>query len=421
MKVQNIQQYNKNYNVNFGNTRQEKLARSLCSRLYDTKIGKMSDFNLNNEISSFFCERNPDFNPNAFVNGDSLLHHITRFDDDGVLGSFLSANSSVNFNTISAKTQLTPWQEAALLCDNPGVFAKFLEKGANKIDDRMRTPDGRSLKDLLKGKRSFVVDNYNIFRSQSSGYTDTPTISTVDELRGFDTQRGLQYEMDLPTYPSIDFLIDVSNRLASGDGRVPRQEYARAMEIAEYFDGSDANKSCSKMLTEARTTSNPVELSEITSKVRALDPKNAPKKAPETLGDIISHSDFNPKMTDSSGNNAGHLCVLSDDDSSLDWISQAVIKGVNINAKNEDGITPLLLSIILKKMDKIKKLVACEADITAVDKELKGVMHHAVITEDKEIISFIKKLNPNLNQMDISGKKPADYAETWKIRRMIAE
>lgn len=130
----------------------------------------------------------------------------------------------------------------------------------------------------------------------------------------------------------------------------------------------------------------------ISSNIQPIQPAKSVQI--RNINDMLAHKDFTAKMKDKNGNEVLHLCALSDEDNILDLISKAVLKGADVNAKNNDDITPLMIASKIGDAEKIKKLIACGADTTLKDKTGKKAIDY---TDNIKIKRILKKYDTRSN------------------------
>lgn len=93
---------------------------------------------------------------------------------------------------------------------------------------------------------------------------------------------------------------------------------------------------------------------------------------------------------------------------------------VDVNSKNKDGETPLLLALKsyqtartskekLSCMQNIKCLLDYGADVDIDDMNGQTPLHHAVFTNNIILFNELLGKHPNVNHTDILGKNPLQY------------
>lgn len=115
--------------------------------------------------------------------------------------------------------------------------------------------------------------------------------------------------------------------------------------------------------------------------------------------------DTKDKVYDSLKYNLFHLSIKKEDLNMMEWLSQ---KGVDLNAKAEDGRTPLMLALIEKKKKAIEFLVSKGASMNEISNFGETTSQLAQQTFDDEIITMISKAQSPAKSSNIlnPGKKP---------------
>ena len=84
----------------------------------------------------------------------------------------------------------------------------------------------------------------------------------------------------------------------------------------------------------------------------------------------------NPNIADADGDTSLHAAISAD--CSKETLQEIIDHGVNVNAMNEQGRTPLLLGCFYRHMDSVKVLLEAGADPTITDKEGLSCLHAAI-------------------------------------------
>lgn len=74
---------------------------------------------------------------------------------------------------------------------------------------------------------------------------------------------------------------------------------------------------------------------------------------------------------------------------SLEVIDYLISKGLNVNAKNEFDVTPLGEALECGRIDIVKHLVACGADVYTIAESGRSMLHHGVVSGDKEVVQYL--------------------------------
>ena len=103
----------------------------------------------------------------------------------------------------------------------------------------------------------------------------------------------------------------------------------------------------------------------------------------------------------------------------IDLVTWLLNKGVDVNAKDLDGWTPLFWAVYEKTplfdtsidIEVIELLINKNAQVNIQDKDGKTPLHYAVLREqiDVEVIKLLINKNAQVNIQDQTGKTPLDY------------
>jgi ankyrin repeat protein len=84
-------------------------------------------------------------------------------------------------------------------------------------------------------------------------------------------------------------------------------------------------------------------------------------------------------------------------------------KGADIDARDEDGFTPLHISVIHGNLRTLKLLLREKAQVNLCDKNGATCLHHAVIHDSKEICKCLISYGANVYAEDYCGNTPLDH------------
>ena len=83
---------------------------------------------------------------------------------------------------------------------------------------------------------------------------------------------------------------------------------------------------------------------------------------------------------------------------------------INVNAVDENGLSPLHYACQKGYRDIVKLLIASGADVTLISNVSITPLHTAVLSGNKEIIQLLTEAGADLNATDKRGKTPLIYA-----------
>ena len=109
-----------------------------------------------------------------------------------------------------------------------------------------------------------------------------------------------------------------------------------------------------------------------------------------------------------------------------DLCKYLVEQGASINAKNEDGFTPLILSVRCGNYDTSKSLLDCCGPQHVNDKDTAGctAFHHACHEANEEMCRLLLTFHADALILDNSGRRPFDVCDeefSLHIRQIIYE
>lgn len=96
--------------------------------------------------------------------------------------------------------------------------------------------------------------------------------------------------------------------------------------------------------------------------------------------------------------------------------------GVDVNSRNDKGMTTLEFSILNDKEDIVKLLLNLRVDCTFVDEKGRNIIHTMIFKDKEQFIKLIATYNGEiLNQADSFGVKPINYAAFMGKRSVVLE
>ena len=102
-----------------------------------------------------------------------------------------------------------------------------------------------------------------------------------------------------------------------------------------------------------------------------------------------------------------------------------IAKGADVNPKREDGATPLLIAAVAGHKEVAELLIAKGADVNAKDKKGWTLLQHAVMMSKREIVGLLitkgADVNAKVAPIDrfFKGKTPLDLASKAEIEDLI--
>jgi len=103
----------------------------------------------------------------------------------------------------------------------------------------------------------------------------------------------------------------------------------------------------------------------------------------------------------------------------LDEVKENIARGINIEQRNEDGMTPLLVAAQHNRIEILKALIEKKADLSVTDEEQRTVLHCALgIPDGYDLVQVILRYGVNVNAEDDEGKTPLHYAVRCRNHRV---
>ena len=101
----------------------------------------------------------------------------------------------------------------------------------------------------------------------------------------------------------------------------------------------------------------------------------------------------------------------------IEAVKQAIANGVDVNAKNNDGWTPLHGAAVFGKNEIVELLIAEGADINAKNRGGVTPLYDAAFKGRKEIAELLIAEGADVNAKDVDGETPFD----WYIHTEFAD
>jgi uncharacterized protein len=116
---------------------------------------------------------------------------------------------------------------------------------------------------------------------------------------------------------------------------------------------------------------------------------------------IINTKDFN------SGQTALHIVTARRD---LTWVQFLLAKGANVNARDNRGVTPLVLASEMGFLEGVDELIKSGARIDEANNTGETPLISAVHRKDLALVRMLIKAGANPDRPDNSGRSARDYA-----------
>ena len=95
----------------------------------------------------------------------------------------------------------------------------------------------------------------------------------------------------------------------------------------------------------------------------------------------------------------------------IEDVKKHLANGADINARNNDGINPLIWAAVRNKMQTVALLIAKGADVNAKDKFNNTPMYRAAFAGRSEIVRVLIANGAGVNVKDAKDETPLDAAE----------
>jgi ankyrin repeat protein len=134
------------------------------------------------------------------------------------------------------------------------------------------------------------------------------------------------------------------------------------------------------------------------------------------VNNMLSHIDIKQKTQD--GKTLLHQLANQNKVEAISWL---IKKGVNINAVDNGGFTPLMIAAIGGSIDTVKKLISLNANVDIINNQGKNALAESIIADKEEIFFMLKSLTKDLNIIDLKGQNLLFYAASNGNIRIINE
>jgi uncharacterized protein len=136
--------------------------------------------------------------------------------------------------------------------------------------------------------------------------------------------------------------------------------------------------------------------------VRERDGDKATQMLNEPGSTIVNTKDI------TSGETALHIVTARRD---LTWMGFLLQRGANPNARDKNGVSPLMVAINLRFVDGVETLLARKAQVDATNNSGETALIRAVQLRDLAMVRLLLKNGANPDKQDtIAGQSARDYA-----------
>ncbi len=113
------------------------------------------------------------------------------------------------------------------------------------------------------------------------------------------------------------------------------------------------------------------------------------------------------------------LSLSSIEEGDFEMFKYLLKKGVDVNVKNDDGSTALMVASLYGNLEMVKYLIENGADINAKDNDGSTALIYASKWANLEEVEYLVKNGADINIKDIEGKTALDWATTEEIKETL--
>jgi len=113
------------------------------------------------------------------------------------------------------------------------------------------------------------------------------------------------------------------------------------------------------------------------------------------------------------------LAAVNTPPASVEMIKLLISKGADVNATNNNDITPLMRASFAGIVPNVQVLLENDANITLKDKRGLTALHHAARRGHESTCNLLLKAGADPTAKDINGETPIDWAEKGGYRNVV--
>ena len=110
---------------------------------------------------------------------------------------------------------------------------------------------------------------------------------------------------------------------------------------------------------------------------------------------------------------------INKDEPNLNLVSDLIVLGANLEWKDEDGVTPLLVAIRWDKVEIARMLIEAQADVNVQDKFNRTPLREATWNGQVEIVKMLIGAGARKDIRDDEGMFPYDFARTEELKKLL--
>lgn len=322
--------------------------------------------------------------------GENAILVFSKIDDQNVANNFIEfctqKGMTLNSQDYEGNTPLIN----AINQQSYEVIENLIQIGAciNFPNHEGETPLHFACSNQDKKSMEILLENFaNIFAKNSAGKTPKDYLTNPDLIREYEQYEKL-YEQNNIELDDIFY----SSKISQNDNTLIDKE--------TFLKINNSNSKIAEQMTY--------------NAIKALRENNI------QTSEIIDDED----------NNLLHLACQNKTNFAKELIKIALDCGFDINEKNANGKTPLMLAIDtyldcndtkekFTVLSNIKYLLENRPNIEIIDDNEQSALHSACKTDNSIILNLLLTQDPKINKKDINGKTPMNYINSDIVKLAI--